>query len=213
MRYQKDVRPIRVSAYPPLLTEIFDLLRNAGAAHYALFGGAVRDADHAARRGRCQASIKDYDLRVWIDDSQSRDFIDRLSRLSGEPVEEEPSAGTGRIRYCLNFLGAPLDISLRTPPANSNGKPIAAEAVAIDRAGDADIGLCSVAVDPRGQAWGTREYELDQQNDTLTVYPIADAERRAAYARRMQDKFPSNRLIWLEDSPSAAPRYSVPAAP
>jgi len=74
---------------------------------------------------------------------------------------------------------------------------LAPAAVAIDRAGDADIGLCSVAIDPHGQAWATAQYAQDRDNGTLTVYPIDDLARKDAYTKRMQAKFAAHRVINL----------------
>jgi hypothetical protein len=196
MSHTKTIVPVMLAAYPPLLRDIFNLLTDAGARQFALFGGAIRDADHAARCNR-QPKINDYDLRVWLSpvdhEDRRRDFIVRLATLPGKDITEMPSAGTQRLRYGLDYKGADLDISIRPAPDQSG----AAEAVAIERAGDGDIGLCSVAVDPLMQAWATPEYEQDQRNKTLSVYLIEDAERREAYTTRMQGKFPDHRLVWL----------------
>ncbi len=195
---EKTIKRIHLAGQPPLLREIFNLLQKAGARHYALFGGAARDADYAARKNRAPA-INDYDLRVWLDQGNfeiaTKDFIETLGAISRKAIREEPSAGTGRILYRLNYMGADLDISIR--PANLSDPDLRRESVAKERAGDSDIGLCSVAVDPLSRAWATKEYVADQANDTLTVYPNENIERRQAYAKRMKAKFPANKLIWL----------------
>lgn len=193
----KKINPLKLIGYPPRQQAIFDLLVLAGAENFALFGGAARDADYAARKNRTP-QINDYDLRVWLSPQDTKNFLEKLQTLSETPITETPSAGTGRIRYCLNWQGADLDISVRPVPEKYKSlKSIPVEAVAIDRALDADIGLCSIAIDPKGQAWATDEYEYDQLNNTLTVYPINDTSRRLAYASRMQGKFPDSKLIWL----------------
>lgn len=192
----KIISPIALAAKPPALTEIFNLMNKAGATHYALFGGAIRDADYAARKAK-DPRINDYDMRVWLDnrnfEKNSQVFINRLSQLAGLAIRTEPSAGTGRILYRFKHGDNDIDLSLR-PADLSKAFP---QDVAIDRAGDSDIGICSVAIDPSGQVWATPEYLQDQENSTLTAYPIEDAERRTAYTARMQAKFPENRLILL----------------
>ena len=45
---------------PPLLDECFQLLQASGAIHFALFGGAIRDADYGTRHSK-PYHIKDYD--------------------------------------------------------------------------------------------------------------------------------------------------------
>lgn len=184
----KKVQEITLYGRPPLLTPVFNLLVQAGARHFALFGGAVRDADYAARHGEIRP-IKDYDLRVWLPEDKEAGFV----RSLGENVRLTPSAGTGRIRYCLDFMGAELDISVRTFPSVD----YPAEAVAQDRAADADIGLCSVAIDSLGRAWATAEYIADRDGRTLSVYPSSDVARMRAYTQRMQTKFPGHTIIAL----------------
>ena len=203
----KNIRQIELADYPPQLRMIFDVLNMAGAENYALFGGAARDADNAARKKR-PPQINDYDIRVWFSpdtlESNTQAFVEKLRAYAN--VVETPSAGTGRIRYCMNLNGIELDISVRpVPDEYKNQKYIPAEAVAIDRALDADIGICSVAIDSTGRAWATEEYENDQEYDTLTVYPIADAGRRIAYTARMQTKFPTHKVIWLTSGPGFTP--------
>lgn len=56
-------KPIKLHNSPPLMKQCFQLLQQAGADHFALFGGAVRDADYSARYNQPHR-IKDYDLRV-----------------------------------------------------------------------------------------------------------------------------------------------------
>lgn len=195
----KIVRQIDLADYPPKLREIFDMLSLAEAENFAVFGGAPRDADYAARHNK-PPRINDYDIRVWFNpdnlEEETKAFVEKLKQYA--KVVETPSAGTGRIRYCMSVCGVELDISVRpVPDEHKNQKYIPAEAVAIDRAMDADIGLCSIAIDSQGRAWGTGEYEYDQKNNTLTVYYSEDIDRRIAYAKRMQGKFPDNKLIWL----------------
>lgn len=194
----KSIQEVQLAGQPPLLREIFNLVHAAGAEFYANFGGAPRDADYAARRDQ-EPKINDYDLRIWLDErnfeERSQAFVNALERLSGETIRTDSSPGTGRPLYRFTYKGIDLDISVRPMPLSE--KTFAPEAVAIERAGDSDIGISSVAIDPLGRAWATKEYLFDQENRTLTVYPIEDAARRDAYAQRMQGKFPDHRLIFL----------------
>jgi len=104
-------------------------------------------------------------------------------------------AGTGSIRYCLNYLGVEMDVSIR--PLSS----LTVASVAIERVGESDIGLSSVAIGLDGVTWATPEYVEDRNNRTLTVYPRPNAERRLReYTERMQAKFPSHTVIWLEEA-------------
>ena len=185
----RDIRPVTLYGTPPLLRPVFNRLARAGAVHFALFGGAVRDADYAARHGE-NRPINDYDIRVWLPPEQEAAFVRRL----GPGVRRVPSAGTARIRYCLAFRGTELDISVRPLPASWTGGAVPPGAVAIDRAGDADIGLCSVAIGSDGQAWAAAAYAADRDGRTLTVYPQGDTARRDSYTRRMQEKFPGHRV-------------------
>ena len=185
---------------PPLLDECFQLLEDSGAVHFALFGGAIRDADYSARYNKlCQ--IKDYDLRVWLPADEHEQhlqaFIKRLEQNSGFSIQETPSLGTGKIRYCLDYNGVEFDISVRPIPATWQNKAIPPEAVAIDRACDSDAGICSVAIDPQKRAWAMPEYMLDQTQKTLTMYPNLDAVRKHAYAKRMKNKFPDHNMFEL----------------
>ena len=206
----KNVLQRELLGYPPQARQIFDVLEQAGAENFALFGGAARDADYAVRQNK-PPRINDYDIRVWFApatlDSDTTAFVEKLKEHA--EVIETPSVGTGRIRYCLNLHSVELDISVRVTPAEyQNLEHVPVEAVAIDRALDADIGLCSIAIDPLGRAWSTDEYEYDQTHKTLTVYPIEDVSRRQSYAARMQRKFPENRLIWL--SPLHTRQFNPP---
>jgi hypothetical protein len=198
---------IQLKGTPPQLQGCFDLLRAAGAEHFALFGGAIRDADYAARHSEIRPA-KDYDLRVWLPAEGYEHhlllLIRNLGALSGVDIRETPSAGTGRIRYCLDYCDVELDVSVRPVPDVFGGKKPPAEAVARDRAADSDIGICSVAIDPLGQAWATPEYERDQTLFTLTGYLSADTERIAAYTARMQKKFPAHTVIVSENLPETA---------
>lgn len=198
-----------LAAIPALAPEIFNLLSTAGATHFALFGGAVRDADYAARHGDGRR-INDYDLRVWLaNEKAEKAFVEALRLLSGVDIVETPSAGTGRIRYCLTYMGADLDISLRPIPPQWQGKVIPPEAVAQERAADADIGLCSVALDPLLRGWATPEYDIDRREKKLTVYPGSDQARLDAYAARMKNKFPEHEIIWLKNT-NSPPGHKIP---
>lgn len=192
---EKVISQVTLVGTPPRLREIFNLLQGAGARHYALFGGAPRDADWEVRN-QTPRLINDYDLRVWFDqnnfDHECAHFIDGLNAISQQPVRVEASAGTGRPLYRLTHEGVDLDISIRSRESLSLSL---LESVAIDRAGDADIGISSVAIDPLMRAWATKEYVADQENKTLSLYPIEDEARRTAYSTRMQAKFPDHTLI------------------
>jgi hypothetical protein len=89
-----------------------------------------------------------------------------------------------------------MDVSIR--PATVAALAIAR--VAVERAGEADIGLSSVAIASDGTAWATPEYLEDRNNRTLTVYPRLNAERRLReYTEHMQLKFPGHRVIRLSE--------------
>lgn len=195
---QIDTRKVTLAGMPPLLKSVFDGLAKASATHFALFGGAIRDADYSARHG-VNRPVKDYDIRIWLApqniETQTQTLVERLRDAFNTTVRLTPSAGTGRIRYCFDFSGGELDISIRPVPDIYAGKIPPVEAVARDRAFDSDIGICAVAIDPSGQAWARPEYLQDQINKTLSVYPIADAARKNAYTKRMRGKFPAHRVI------------------
>jgi len=88
-----------------------------------------------------------------------------------------------------------MDVSIR--PLSS----LTVASVAIERVGESDIGLSSVAIGLDGVTWATPEYVEDRNNRTLTVYPRPNAERRLReYTERMQAKFPSHTVIWLEEA-------------
>lgn len=195
---QKAINQIELAAAPPALDQCFSLLREADPeAPFALFGGVIRDTDYAAYHGEPRP-VNDYDLRVWLpeDDHEARmqEFVAHLGAAAGTAIRETPSAGTGRIRYCLNYHGAEMDVSVRPPVTSS----LAVATVAIERAKDIDIGLSSVAIASDGSAWATPEYVADRNNRTLTVYPRPNAERRLReYTEHMQKKFPDHTVIRL----------------
>ena len=192
---------LELEGVPPQLAECFQLLKKSGACHFALFGGAIRDADYAARNNK-PLVIKDYDLRVWLPKENHEThlitFIEKLGIVSGEPIEMVPSLGSDRFRYGLNYKGIELDISVRPIPDKFQNASITSEDVAIDRAMDSDIGICSVAIDCLGRAWAKPEYLLDQKKKTLTVYPNPNLERKLAYTERMKQKFPDHEIVELE---------------
>lgn len=218
IRNHSQPQHIILAGYPPLMKECFKLLEACGAKNYALFGGAVRDADYAARHNQVRA-IKDYDIRVWLPDLdyeiRVREFVEKLGKAARSSVKEVPSINSNLVRYCLYLDGVELDISIRRAPAGE----IALEAAAINRARDCDIGLSAVAIDPLCRAWAMPEYLSDHLNKTLTVYPGADIERKMAYAKRMQEKFPEHKIVWHSEiglnnneilSPSLSGRKNQP---
>ncbi|MHB1948574.1 MAG: hypothetical protein ACYCQI_10740 [Gammaproteobacteria bacterium] len=198
-----DVRRIELLAQPPLTHACFELLKAAGATHYALFGGSIRDADYAKRYHQ-DRPIKDYDIRVWLPaenyEQHEKSFVVKLAEVANTKIVEVPRPVTGGVRHCLYLNGVELDISLKPIPDRFKNKNIPVEAVAIDRASESDIGLCSVAIDPSGTAWARPEFQLDQINKTLTVYPFNSLKRRTEYTQRMKEKFSDHRVVWLEDS-------------
>lgn len=177
------------------MLDCFQLLRTAGATYFALFGGAVRDADYAKRHNEIR-TIKDYDLRVWLDptayEENLQHFIKNLVSQAKTAMTEVSSPGTDKIRYCLNYKNIELDISVRPIPAEFKEIPLSA--VAIDRANDSDIGISAVAIDPNGQAWAKMEYGIDQVMKTLTVYPHTNLKRLGEYVDRIKKKFPNHVL-------------------
>ena len=189
----KTVQQIELCAEPPDVERCFDILSQTDPeAPFALFGGAARDADYAAHYNE-DRPVNDYDLRVWLPeedhDERIRQFTSRMGIVARTEIREVPSAGTGRIRYCLNVNGAEMDVSIRPMPRIS----LAIASVAIERASDSDIGLSSIAMASDRTAWATPEYLEDCNNRTLTVYPRANAERRLReYTERMQQKFPNH---------------------
>lgn len=195
---EPDTQKIMLAGTPPLLTPVFEGLVRAGATHFALFGGAIRDADYSARHG-VNRPVKDYDIRIWLPaadiENQTQTLVENLQDAFNTTARLTPSAGTGRIRYCFDFGGSELDISIRPMPDIFDGTTPPVEAVARDRAFDSDIGICAVAIDPSGQVWARPEYLQDQTNKTLSVYPIADTERKSAYTERMRGKFPAHRVV------------------
>ena len=192
-----SVVPVELRALPLLVGTIAHRLKAAGASHFAFFGGAIRDADYSARHGEVRR-IKDYDIRVWFSDveleAQRAQFLGRLAQLSGRNVQVLPCPGTNKEHYVLPFQGTELDISIRGIPAIA-AQHLPEEAVAQERAADGDIGLCSVALDPAFRAWARPEYLVDQAQKTLTIFPIVDLARKAAYTARMLTKFPSHRVV------------------
>ena len=195
---KKNIEQVSLDAQPPGTNDCFDLLREAApGAPFALFGGAVRDTHYAAHWGT-PSRLNDYDLRIWLPEDEhearTRMFVRRLGEISGSEIEHKPSAGTGRIRYYFTMGDMELDVSVRTPATTS----LAVARVAIERAGDADAGLSSVAIAPDGVAWATPEFTSDVENHTITMYPRPDSGNRLPeYAERMQEKFPEHEVIWI----------------
>ena len=179
----KTVVPASISQ-PPGWSDISRLLKAHGAELYALFGGAIRDTDLGV-------PVNDYDVRVWMNLDDSLRFLNSLKQSVN--IRETPSAGTGRIRYCFIWNGYAVDLSIRPIPLDCSS---ALEVVAIERAGDSDAGLCSVAMDPNGQGFATTEYLVDKAEKTITMYPGIDSGRLEAYSSRMQEKFPEHTVIW-----------------
>jgi hypothetical protein len=199
----KNIERIELNAMPPAFQECFDVLEATDPnAPTVLFGGAVRDADYAATHG-LQHRINDYDLRVLLPDDgydeNVKRFASRLERVAGSEVREVPSEGTDRIRHCVSLdlrrLGiVEMDVSLR--PASSVLSGL--DALAAERVNESDIGLSSVAIASNGIVWAAREYRMDRDNRTLTVFPRLNAERRLRdYTKRMKRKFPTHRVIEL----------------
>lgn len=186
-------------ALAPLARSIFDSLDTAGLNLSCIFGGAQRDTDYNARHGTTRA-IKDYDIRIWLPDAEfscaQLSVLDRLHQQFG-PHRPIPADGTAHMRYIFNFMGAELDVSLRPVPPAFLNTTIPVEAVALNSAGDSDIGLCAVAIDPQLRGWCRPEYLEDLQNKSLTVFPSNNAQRRALYTERMRTKFPDHRIIAL----------------
>ena len=195
----KVITPVALLALPELAPDIFNQLARAGARHSAIFGGAPRDADYAARH-QVDKPVRDYDVRIWIEPTDhefhKQLVLDRLRIVFG-PMVPMPGLGNGPMRYIFNYKGSELDVSIRPIPEHFRYRQIPVGAVAYDRAQDSDIGLSSVALDPTLQAWGSLQYLADRDNKTLTVYPIDNPERKAAYLAKMQKKFPEHRAIEL----------------
>lgn len=197
---KKNVEEITLQAKPPGINDCFELLREvAPEAPFALFGGAVRDTHYAAYWDG-PSQLNDYDIRVWLpeDEHKARTeaFVRHLGEVSGNEIEHKPSAGpSGRIRYYLTMRSdIELDVSVRTPATTS----LAIASVAIERAGDADAGLSSVAIAPDGTVWATPEFQSDIENHTISMYPRPDSGNRLPeYAKHMQTKFPGHEVIWL----------------
>ena len=192
--------PVDLLALPALTGRIFAALRTAGLEHFALFGGAVRDADFNARN-EAPRTIKDYDLRIWLPEAAfTNDVTESLARLTREfpgGYQTVPAGGTPHMRYLFSCGGMELDLSFRRIPAEYAETSLSPSSVARDRAGDSDVGLCAVAIDPEFQCWCRREYLADQANRTLTVYPISDPTRKEIYLTRMRAKFPGHTVVDL----------------
>lgn len=195
------------TAIPPLWPNCITLLSAAGANHFALFGGAVRDADYAIRNGKVYKP-KDYDIRVWLKTENYEDnleqFLLKLRRISQTPIDIVPSPGTNKVRYCFMYQGVELDISIRAKPVFVNGS--SAEAIAKDRAYKSDIALSAIALDEFGKAWAMPEYLDDQENHTLTVYPSDNQAQIRIYTARMKEKFPDNEIVLMADPVIATPK-------
>lgn len=173
------------TAMPLGWRSISKLLASLGVEHFALFGGAIRDSD-------LKVPINDYDVRVWMSFNEVPAFLNSLKFKT--EVQEKPSAGTGRIRYCFDYLGFSVDLTIRAIP---QGSKLFVETVAKERASDCDVGLSSVAMDPLGNAYATEEYLSDKANKRLSVYPGNDPERLKNYSERMKRKFPDFEVVWL----------------
>lgn len=190
----KEVQEITLNAMPAKLDECFEIMEEAGVEQYALFGGAVRDTDYAAYHG-IDRTIKDYDVRVWLPseeyDQQLLEFVANLGRVTVSPLRIVPAGGTSHVRYCFEFSGTEMDVSIR--PRKNGTRLIAA--TAIDRASDADIGLSAVAIAPDKTIWATPEYLTDRDYCTLTVYPDTNADRLADYTARMMSKYPDHIVV------------------
>lgn len=181
----KRIDVVKLNKSPVMWDSLVRFLTLLGATNLALFGGAPRDADLGI-------TPNDYDIRVWLDDDKAVVFLSRLR--AKVQVQEVPSLGTGRIRYCFEYRGVKVDLSIRPIPDRYIGKYIPLNAVAKERAGEADLGLSSVAIDPIGLAYGTDEYVLDRHFKHLTVYPSPDLARILAYTLRMSKKFPGYKV-------------------
>lgn len=203
----KNIHEVGLTAYPSQVVRSFDILREAGSRSlgetafiaFALFGGAPRDADYAAYYGM-ESRVNDYDLRVWLPEDYHEervaDFVTNLGDVAHAEIRPTPSAGTGRIRYCLDVNGMEMDVSIRPGVAYSVAE------VAISRAWDADIGLSSVAIAPDGTAWAADEYLGDRNDHTLSVYPDSSpgaSRRLSEYTEKMKGKFSDHEVVWLGD--------------
>lgn len=178
---KKRVDTVKLSKLPVMWDSLARFLSSLGATNLALFGGAPRDSD----LGR---EVNDYDIRVWMSDEKVPTF---LALLRGRVnVTDTPQKGSDRIRYCFDYRGVKVDLSIRPIPDRYLGKYIPVGAVARERATGADVGISSVAIDPIGVAYATDEYVLDRHFKRLTVYPSAHLGRILAYTLRMSKKFP-----------------------
>jgi hypothetical protein len=199
---------IQLKAYPPKIKICFDLLNSAGGEYYALFGGAIRDADYAARH-QANLQIKDYDIRLWLPADNfaehEKNFLHTLSTIGKTLITSQACPGTNHLHYCFDFQEIELDLSIRPIPASFQNKIVPVEAVAIDRASESDVAISAVAIDPSGSVWARSEYLMDQDNKTLTVYEIHDLTRRSNYANRMKNKFPEHVVVGIPEEEMSAP--------
>jgi hypothetical protein len=207
----KSIEEIKPLNYPTLMLESFELLKFAGAEYFALFGGAVRDADYGAYHNQVREA-KDYDFRIWLPnsnyDTQAKEFINQLAAKANAGITEI-SADNYKLRYSLNFKGVELDISIRPIPRSFEHKPLLIESVAIDRALDSDIGLCSIAIDTCCRTWATPEYTIDKENKSLTVYPSEDKNRIQNYSQRMANKFKDHTVVLFSGNPKEKSSLSL----
>jgi hypothetical protein len=185
-----------LQAYPPLMDECFSLLKAAGAERFALFGGSIRDSDYGARQG-VAVSIKDYDLRIWLEEEGYEEslkvLIGRMEELAGLKFAVLP-VPVNQVHYVGIFQGAELDVSVRPVKALASMR---VEAVAVERAAKCDVGISAAAIDSSGQAWVTPAYLYDHTHNTLTVSSRNNLERRTIYANRMLAKYPG-RVLRIE---------------
>lgn len=195
---EKQILKIQPAVSLDTFEPYFAILDAAGVGEAsAIFGGAIRDTYYAAHWGNVPR-VNDYDVRVWLPDDEyagrEAEFAQRLGEAAGYPVEHKLSAGTNRVRYYVTMNDAELDVSVR-PKAAAD---ISGDAIAIDRAGDADAGLSSVALARNGNLWATPEFVQDIENKTISLYPRPEnTVRLGAYAARMGQKFSDHDLVWL----------------
>jgi hypothetical protein len=200
----KPVEKITLTTYPAKMNDCFALLRLAGAESFALFGGAIRDTEYASRH-ELLPSIKDYDIRVWLDeadyDINYGNFLKKLGTLTGAAISKIPCPGTNHFHYTCLYQGVELDISIR-PYKMSDSKANLSSLIAREQAAKSDVAISAVAIDSSGQAWARSEFKEDILNKTLTVYSLHDEKRQVAYSTRMQLKYPEHALrVFSNSSP------------
>lgn len=203
-----SVVSLQLSALPPYINDIFAHLKNSGAKHFTLYGGAMRDVDLGSRSATPK-SPKDYDLRIWFPpetiEADTQRFLARMAACIDAPWNTIPAEGTPYQRHIGQYRGIELDVSIRAIPQSLHGTVLTPFAVAHDRILDSDASLSAIALDPEMNAWARPEYLSDRDNGIITLFFSGDDARQASYAARMRQKYPERKILTVIDERKGLP--------